>query len=155
MVYRLTINGELGDYKVIHSDGANHAEIHFIDEVSNSITQLHTEIKIEMFISYSPCDDCADALIDWITGLMEEVPGRNVSIAIKFSAFYLNERAGLIHLHQFPGITLGVFNTEVWTEFFQLINRNLYEFQELINQRADRETIDANMLQGIIWLKRI
>ena len=155
MVYRLTINGELGDYKVIHNDDINHAEIRFIDVVRNSITEQHTEIEIEMFISYSPCNVCALALADWITELREEMPERNVSIAIKFSTFYLNERDGLKSLRQLHGITLGVFNMEVWTEFFQLIGQNQEEFQAPIDQRTTREAEDAEKLQGIISLKRI
>ena len=150
MVYRLKINEELGDYKVIHNDSTNHAEIRFINEVRNSITKQHTKIDIEMFISYSPCDACAQALEGWITELRGEIPGRNVSIAIKFSNFYLEERAGLNALHK-AKITLGVFNQNVWGEFFQLIKKKPDgEFQKLIDQRAARETIDAQKLKGII-----
>ena len=149
MVYRLKINGKLGDYKVIHNDSTNHAEIRFIDEVRKSITEQDTKIDIDMFISYSPCDKCAKALEGWIKELREE--RKTFSIAIKFSNFYLEERAGLNKLHKFDEITLGVFNRNVWGEFFQLIKKKSDgEFQELINQRAARETIDASKLKGII-----
>ena len=152
MVYRLKTNKKWGDCKVIRNNPANHAEIIFIDEVRNSITEKHTKIKIKMFISYSPCDECAMQLIHWIKKLREKKT--KFSIAIKFSNFYLKHRDGLRSLHKFDK-TLGVFNTEVWTEFFKLIHKNLNKFQELINQRADREKEDARILDGIISLKRI
>ena len=63
MVYRFTINGTSSGYKVIHNTSSgDHAEIKFIDEVRKSVKEQHTEIKIKMFISYSPCDNCAKAI---------------------------------------------------------------------------------------------
>ena len=152
MVFRSSINGTPSVYQVIHSDPQNgHAEFIFLNLVK--ISPEATEIKIEMFISYSPCDICAKALIHWIKNLRDQ--GKTVSIAIKFSTLNLNETHGLILLHQLHGITLGVFNRNVWGELFQLIDKNLDQFQELINQRAARETEDAKKLKGIISLKRI
>ena len=150
IVYRLTIgNGTPGDYQVIHNDPQNeHAEIKFINQVK--ISPEDTEINIEMFISYSPCDDCAKKLIRWIKKLRKQ--GKTVSIAIKFSTFYKKETDGLILLRRVDGITLDVFRgEEAWREFFQCIGRTDFtNYEERIRQRKDREDVDYTKLQGII-----
>ena len=162
MVYRLTIdNGTPGVYQVIHNDRQNgHAEIKFINQVE--ISPKATEIKIEMFISYSPCDNCAKALIGWIEKLGEQnrreigktvsrEQKKLVSIAIKFSTFYKNETDGLIKLGH-HGITLDVFRgEEAWKKFFQCIGRTDFTaFVQHIRQRKGREDDDYTKLEGII-----
>ena len=149
MVYCLTINGTPHDYQVIHSDHQNgHAEVKFINQVE--ISPEATEIYIEMFISYSPCDNCAKALIGWIEKLGKQ--GKTVSIAIKSSTFYLNETHGLISLGQVNGITFDVFcGEEAWETFFQCIRRTDFtKYKKLIRKRKDREDVDDTKLQGII-----
>ena len=149
MVFRSTINGIPGVYQVIHNDPQNdHAEIIFINQVK--IPPEATVIEIEMFISYSPCNMCANALIGWINNLTMQ--GKSVSIAIKFSSFYNNETDGLISLSQVGGITLDVFRgNEAWEHFFHCIGRTDFtDFEERIAQRINREDVDDNKLQGII-----
>ena len=146
MVFRSTINGTPGVYQVIHNDPQNdHAEIIFINQVN--IPPEATEIEIEMFISYSPCNTCADALIVWINNLTMQV-----SIAIKFFSFYKNETRGLILLSQVDGITLDVFRgEEAWEIFFQCIRRTDFtKYKKRIRKRKDREDVDDTKLQGII-----
>ena len=150
MVYRLTIdNGTPGDYQFIRNDPQNdHAEIKFINQVK--VSPEATEIKMEMFISYSPCNKCANELIDWIKNLREQ--GKTVSIAIKFSTFYKDETDGLILLRKEGEITLDVFRgKEDWKHFFQFIKRNDFKkYEKRIRQRRGREDDDYNKLQGII-----
>ena len=149
MVYRLTIdNGTPGVYQVIRNDPQNdHAEIKFINQVK--VSPEATEIKMEMFISYSPCNKCANELIDWIKNLREQ--GKTVSIAIKFSTFYKDETDGLISLVEEGEIILEVFRgEEAWKTFFECIGRNFTPFVEHIRQRKEREDVDHNKLKGII-----
>ena len=150
MVYRLTIdNGTSGVYQVIYNDPQNdHAEIKFINQVK--ISPKDTEIKLEMFISYSPCDKCAKKLIRWIKKLRKQE--KTVSIAIKFSTFYKKETHGLILLCKVGGITLDVFRgEEAWKNFFQCIGRTDFtKYKRRIRKRKDREDADYTKLQGII-----
>ena len=148
MVSRLTINGTPSDYQVFRNVDKNHAEKQFIKNVIIPAEEEKDTIEIKIFISYSPCNGCADSLIQWLTTLRAK--WRKVSITIKFSSFYLKHRDGLKKLIV-DGVTLTVFQGQAdWNEFFQCIGREITDFQELITQRTDRETIDANMLQGII-----
>ena len=150
MVYRLTIdNGTPGDYQFIRNNfKSDRAELKFINQVK--ISPEATEIKMEMFISYSPCNKCANELIDWIKNLREQ--GKTVSIAIKFSTFYKDETDGLILLRKEGEITLDVFRgKEDWKHFFQFIKRNDFKkYEKRIRQRRGREDDDYNKLQGII-----
>ena len=158
MVYRLTIdNGTPGVYQVIRNDPQNdHAEIKFIKQVENDHAEIKfipheaVEIYVEMFISYSPCNNCANALINWIKNLREQK--KIVSIAIKFSTFYKREKNGLTLLLKEGGIILDVFFGEAaWEKFFQCSRRTDFTaFVERIRQRRERENVDYNKLRGII-----
>ncbi|CAB4034435.1 C- [Paramuricea clavata] len=102
-----------------------HAEKRFLDELENEIAKHHkvTKIEAKLVQNYSPCSDCANALVEF----KEKMQNKNIefSLTIEFANVYCHKRSqnrkGLRKLSSTYGIELKLLHD--WKAFLESLER--------------------------------
>jgi hypothetical protein len=161
--YRL--DNESRNYKLENGEtkevDAVHAEVKMAKQVIAELGKMDPKprkIDVALVGSYSPCNDCADVLIDLKKYVQD---GMNIicNIKVKFSSFYnchlsdkSNNLPGLCKLLK-NSISLETFSgADDWNWFLKSVLNMAVDIDSLIglsDGRKEREAVDDEILHGI------
>ena len=143
-----------------NTDENNHAEKRFFNYLKNEINQRQDdeeikEIKVILVQNYSPCRDCADAILKF------KETEEDIKLTVKFANFYRDDKPenikGLENLLR-NGVSLELLQgKDEWEDFLSgttFFRLNEDERNELLeratsNERVNREKVDKTMLADI------